>query len=305
MGGSYGTKPLRDCLNYGTAHGTSLLTGLLQTETGPRRVPDDSSGDEPDSYGTGALTGRGAYGTSRLRDEPGPYTTGGLLTALTGLVQLRDGGAYGTCLLTGLLRAEALTGRAGLLRDGGSYGTSPLRDSCNCGTEALTGRASLRDFYETEAGPRRLRDDPLRDEPDSYRTAAYGAGRLRDEPLTGRAGLMRDGGTEALVQLRDGGTEALTGRASLRDSYGPRPLRDEPDSYGTGVLTGRNYGTAYGTSLLTRLLRDRDGTEALTGRPGRRRAGDLRDGGAYGTVRLRDEPLTDEPDSYGRGAHGT
>ena len=203
------------------------------------------------------------------------------------------------------------------------HGRRRLRDeppywTLNCAAEGLTGRASL-------PGRRRLRDES------PYGTEALtGRASLRDgtEALTGRASC----GTEVRRPLRDGLLmgllttarrdlrAALTRRLSLRDSSygttGRRSLRDEPP-YGTfncGAegLTGRRDGGAYGTSpygtrIITgrRHLRDEHpygtlncGAEGLTGR---RR---LRDDSPYvimGRRRLRDEP----PYGTGRRRCGT
>ena len=129
--------------------------------TGRRRLWDEPP-YETLNYGTEGLTGQAS-----LRD--GQALTGRLSLRDS---SLRDGGAYGTSLLTRLLmtaRRRSITG--------GAFGTSPPK----YGTEALTGRLSLRDSSLRDGGAyRRLRDDP------PYRTLTAGQKRLRDELLTGR-----------------------------------------------------------------------------------------------------------------------
>ena len=297
--------------------------------TGRRRLRDASlmlTGRAGDAYGTSLLTGGGG-----LRD-------GGARTSLlTGRrrrrlrASLRDGalitgGAYGTSFYgTTLLTRDGGGGACGTsllvhkrLRDEPYYGPAEAEAY---GTEALTGRASLRDGLLT--GRRRLRDEP-----------PYGRRRLRDEPPYGTSLLARRQtslrteallyGPEALTgRLLTGGsaygTSANTGRRRLRD--GRASLRDEPPctealtdeppyerrrfftcrrrlrdaSLRAEALTGRalirRARDAYGTSLLTgrrrRLagrasLRDAGaGTSLLTGRRRRR----LRDEPPYGTAR--------------------
>ena len=264
-----GRAPLRDELLRGGTHAraslrTNLLYGPEALTGGPETLTGQASLREAEAYGTEALGraslragGGGAYGTSptgrsadygrRLRDE-----------------LLRDDPPYGT-------EAGALAGLAGLLRR--------LRDEPAeaeaYGTEALTGRASLRDGLLT--GRRRLR---LRDEP------PYGTSLLaRRHSRTNRTGRGEPPYTGRRRRLTEHGTEAL-GRASLRagggDAYGTslhgRRLRDEPPYARDASLRAEA------------LIRDEPYT-------GRRR---LRGGGAYGTSLLTErascaEALMDEP----------
>ena len=104
-----GLVQLRD----GGAYETEALTGRAGLFTGLVQLRDRRLyiRDEPDSCETGALTGRVPYGTrtitgQRRWDEP-PYGT---------LLQLRDGGNYGTCRRRDSYGTEALSGRVGLLQ---------------------------------------------------------------------------------------------------------------------------------------------------------------------------------------------
>ena len=160
---------------------------------------------------------------------------------LTGGASLRDGSAYGTTLLTGLVIAGWRD-----LRDEPPYGTPDygtealnygrrLRDelpygTLNYGTEGLAGRASLRD--------------------------GGGGGAWDEPPIAAVRGSLITGRRD-LREAPPYGTEALTGRLSLRDSS----LRDG-GTYGTSLLTGllttarrRSItGGAFGTSLLAGLV---------------------------------------------------
>ncbi|CAE7329093.1 unnamed protein product [Symbiodinium sp. KB8] len=156
-------------------HGTEALTGPASD---PYRRLRDESPYGTRNYGTEALTGRRRLG------EPltGLFNYGTEAEGLTGRASFRDGGAYGTSLLMGLLIARRRDLRdEPPFRDGGAYGTSFLRDG---GSEALTGRT------------------------------AYGTLNNGSEGLTG--GAYETTLLTGLV-LRDDRTEELTGRASLWD----------------------------------------------------------------------------------------
>ncbi|CAE7904663.1 unnamed protein product, partial [Symbiodinium microadriaticum] len=196
------------------------------------------------------------------------------------------------------------------LRDESPYGTR------NYGTEALTGRASLRDGTEALTGRASYRRRDLRDEPPSGTEALTGPASLRDGGAYGTTLLtglvLRDDGTEELTGRLDTGRRRLRD-ASIRDSnYGTE------GAYGTSFLYGTEArraswdsfitdGGAYGTSLLMGLLiaRRRDLRDEPPFRDGGAYGTSLltrRDGGAYGTSFLRDggsEALT------GRTAYGT
>ena len=137
--------------------------------TGRRRLRDASlmlTGRAGDAYGItgGAYTGRAFTGRPSLR--------GTEAEALAGLASLYTS-AYGTSPITAC--------GGGGLRDGGAYGTSLLTGRPPYGPEALTGRASLR--TEALTGRASLRDEPpcaeaLTDEP-PYERRRFFTGRRR------------------------------------------------------------------------------------------------------------------------------